>query len=261
MAITSIASSASDLQTDLDDKTQALRAATDFAASRRLIFPPPHSNYWDKQFKKDWAVRVTVLKAIGAYAQALSEANDPALAKSVAETTTNLSVALSDFQTAVANRARTSPAVAQHIQLVGGIIADAASLLTEFYTAQQLRVVMARVHPKLEQARDLIKQDLTEIALGLKSQQNAYKRALDDKLTKISGLSDLQRYDAYMNAAADFSAMAARISVIESSAAGLDAMVDAHRELMESSDDKRTVMAFTSFVKDVADKAKKLQTS
>jgi hypothetical protein len=179
----------------------------------------------------------------------------------VADTTTNLSVALSDFQTALASRNGTSPAVAKHIELVGGILADAASLFTEYYTAQQLRQVMAKVHPKLEQARDLIKIDLAEIAVGLRAQQIKYKRTLDDKLTKIRGLNDSQRYDAYVSAAADYTAMNTRITLVESSADGLDAMVTAHKELIESSDDKRAVMAFVTFVKDVADKAKKLQGS
>jgi hypothetical protein len=258
-AITSIASSAVNLQTDVDDKTQALRAATSFASGATSVFPPPQGVYLDKQFKKDWAVRVAVLEAIGAYAKALAEANDPALAKSVSDTTTNLSVALSDFQSAAATRAGGSPAAAQRIALVGGIIADAAGLFTEFYTAQQLRAVMTRIHPKLEEARDLLKADLASILSDLKGQQNAYTRALEDKLTKITGLTPSQRYDAYMNAAGDFAAMKARIVILQGSVDGLDAMVEAHKAIIEDTDDKRAVLAFVTFVKDVADKARKLQ--
>ncbi len=258
-AITSIASSAVDLQTDVDDKTQALVAATSFATGRVSTFPPPRGTYLDKQLKKDWAVRVAVLKAIGAYAKALAEANDPALAKSVSDTTKNLSVALTDFQSATAARAGDSAATTERIKVVGGIIADAAGLFTELYTAQQLREVMTRIHPKLEEARDLLKVDLVDLQSGLKAQQNAYTRALGDKLTMIQGLTPSQRYDAYMSAASEFAAMKTRIAIVQSSVEGLDAMVEAHKAIMQDTDDKRAVLAFVTFVRDVADKAKKLQ--
>jgi hypothetical protein len=44
-ASTSIASSATDLQGDIDDKTQAILAATEFAVGSKAAFPPPQGQY------------------------------------------------------------------------------------------------------------------------------------------------------------------------------------------------------------------------
>lgn len=256
-AITSVASSAATLQTDIDDKTTIVAAATDFAASGHLAFPPPQGGYLDPQFKKDLALRSAVLKAIGAYAKALADANDPALAKSVSDTTTNLSTAMADFQSAVATRSGSASA-AQKIKLVGGIIADAAELFTEMYTAQQLRAVMAKVHPKLEELNILLKADLSDIDKNVSGLMNAYRRAAADRLQKID-LTPAQRYDAYMAMASDYAGLKTRVALLRSSSDGLDAMVAAHKAIIESSDDNRAVMSLLTFAKNLADRAKQLR--
>jgi len=133
-AITSIAASASDLQVEIDEKTEAMKAAVWFADSRRTdptAFPPAPGTYSNAQLKKDWAARVAVLKAIGAYAKALAEANDPNLTKSISDTTTSLSGALANFQAAlVTSGGGTNAAyVSQRTQLIGGILADRKSVV------------------------------------------------------------------------------------------------------------------------------------
>jgi|1185.fasta_scaffold48567_2 hypothetical protein len=266
-AITSITASASDLQMEIDTKTKAMEKAVQFGDYHRkepTVFPPPGGTYLDAGLKKDWAARVILLKAIGAYAKALAEANDPSLAKSVSETTANLSSALASFQTAYAGRSGSTDAayLGQRTELIGGIVADATALATEAYTAMVMRDVMSRMQPKLERARDFIQADLIAVVAELKALKIRYRTTLDKKL-RLHGsddrMSSAQRYNAYMNATTEVAALNTKIAIVEESSDAMDAMVKAHKALLESSDDDRAIASFFAVVQSMAEKAKKLQ--
>jgi hypothetical protein len=94
VAVTSIVSTAADLAVELDGKTKTMKAAVSYAGHQSdYPFPPAPGVLLKGKSDADWAIRVALMKSIGAYAKALAEANDPALSKSIAETATSLSVA------------------------------------------------------------------------------------------------------------------------------------------------------------------------
>jgi hypothetical protein len=260
-ALTSIISSAVDLGTELDGKTKATVAGTAFASGSWPKFPPQAGTFFDKQTKEDWAVRVAFLKAVSAYAKALAEVNDPSLVKSVTDTTQSLSVALSDFVAAESTAAGTTNR-SQRIQLIGGIIADAVGFATELYSGARMRDVMSRAQPVLDRARNILKPDLADMTAAINTATNIYQRTVIDKLQMYaddSKLSRAERYDLYIAASNEMASLRQRVQVLRDAGDAIDAMVEAHRGLMQNSDDQRALVAFLSVVQSMADKVKKLR--
>jgi hypothetical protein len=266
VAVTSILSSASDLAVELDGKTKTTEAATGYVAGD-LDFPPAPGTLLDGKIKDDWAVRISVMKAISGYAKALAEANDPALSKSISETASSLSVTLANFETTrLANDpsfgAAQAAARSQQIQIAGGIIGDVLGFATELYTGARIHEVLVKVHPTLEQARDLLKKDFVSLANKIGRKKNDHQIALVKKLeahAKDTRLTSIQRYDLYTAAAVELAGLGARVEVLLGASKALDGMVAAHRALIDDRDDKRALSAFIEVTKALADKVKKLR--
>jgi hypothetical protein len=264
--VTSIVTSASDLAIEIDGRAKAAAEATNYASKKLGVFPPPPGMLLQGKSDADWAVRITMMKAIGAYAKALAEANDPALSKSVSETAASLSVSLSNFETARLSSAgltgAEAAARANRIQLVGGIVSDALGFATELYTGARIREVMTNAHPTLVSGVAILKKDLAELVVSIQLKRIREQRNLTNKLeVHVSDplLNSVQRYELYMAAASELAALQARVEVLQQAGEALDNMLQAHESLIGSSDDKRALSAFLAIVQSMSDKVKKLR--
>ena len=230
-------------------------------------FPPKPAVLLIGTSDADWAVRLAIMRSISVYARALSEGNDPALSKSIAETSSSLSVALANFETArLTGDTRLKPtqvaARSQQIQGVGAIVGDLLGFASELYTGVRIREVMAKTHPVLEEAVGFLKKDLAELTSWIELEKGEYEAALQDKLRMYAddgSLNTISLYDLYTAAAIESAGLDARIEVLRGANKALDGMVSAHYALIESVDDKRAIAAFVEVVEALADKVKKLR--
>jgi hypothetical protein len=268
-AVSTLGKSAAQLDVELDAKVKASRLAVEFSKGHfDEHFPPPKGQFLDGSVDKDWAVRMAVLNAMIAYADAIRAASDPAQGTQVRDSLSGLSLALSNFAAASANQIANTReraarlADAQRIQLAGDIIASAAGYAVNAYAAFEVRQTMQRVHPALVEIVDILKQDFDGLASAIDSKRLVYVRVLRTKLAvqaKDPLLTSAQKYDLYLAAVSEVGTLQERVEVVQDFSKVLDKLVQAHANLKDHTDDKAALLGFLAMTQDLAAKVKKLQ--
>jgi hypothetical protein len=271
--VSTLAKSAAALDVELDAKAKAAQVAVEFSkgpkkGDYRNEFPPPPGRFIGGKSDKDWAARVAVLNAMIAYAKSIKAVADPTQGAQVRDALSGLSVALTNFAAASAaeiedaSRSARAIAEAQRIEAMGQIVAVAAAYAVNAYAAMEIRQVMHRVHPTLEELGEILTKDFKSLGRSIENKRKNYARMLRDKLEVHhldDTLSSAQKYELYMTATAEMGTLAERVEVVVGLPKAIADLVKAHADLKNNVNEKQALVEFLAFVQELAAKVRKFQ--
>lgn len=257
--VSAIVADAAALDTELDAKAKLINGGT-LLAKGQVSFPPLPGRFIRGKSDQDWKVRIRALKGLAAYGKALTEINDPARASDAAAAASAVGEGITGL--VKGSGSEKSKLYADKTAALAEIASDLFGIAIETYTAIEMRQAMEHAHPRVSELASLLKEDLADISLHLKVNQRRYETAVSDRLETFASdvrLSSAEKYDRYVSASAEYAAFDERRKAVDEGAKALDELVDAHKAILSSEDQKRAVSSFLSTVEGLAGQIKKLQ--
>jgi hypothetical protein len=215
---------------------------------RRTIDFPPQSL---PLFKKERiAARVAVLKAIGEYAKAIGELNDPERPKKVGLAIGKIGSSLAGFATS-ASPDLDAAAVAPTL----GIISSVAAFFASQQSAIAIRETADAAHPAIARAAELLDHDFVDLngrfgrrLEGLRRLQTLKIRVIRDD-PKVTSIELEKRYQDLLE---NYREIQTRVVALRKSSDILAGLVQAHDDLRRSDDSERAIAAFKELVEAIA---------
>jgi hypothetical protein len=275
-ALASFAKSAADLDIEIDGKRSAAAAANAYSAGASK-FPPNKGVFITGKSDADWKAISGFLDAVSAYASALAKANDPSLVSGLADKVSSVETALSKVASAKAN---VTPANAQRVTLIGGIVTDLVGVASNLYASIQITAAMDEAQTILNDARIPLRDSILAVVADSNSKLEDYRTALRCKLLIAKGTyneddcpkltandikipttqaTSIEQYDSYIAASQDYFALQARVEALKGLDKAIDAMVSGHQKLKDNLDNTAALTQFLQTVGDIADKMAKVE--
>jgi len=185
-ALTTLAKSTGDLNTDIDSKIK-LAIAADQSIGGDTSIPAPKGVLITGKSDADWKSVVAFLDALSAYASALAQANNPgAKDSSSSDKKTSASSASANMATAKAAASSSK----SRVQQIGSIVEAIITLASNLYAGIQIRETMTEMQPVLEKARIPLTTAIYNVYSSTQNKLFQYETILYCRATLLGGFPE-----------------------------------------------------------------------
>ena len=232
-------------------------AVTDFVAGPGrdpIVFPPQQLPLLTKA---RIAARVAVLKAIGEYAKAIGELNDPERPKKVG-------LAIGKIGSSLVNFAKsTNPELdVAAITPALGIISSAAAFFASQQSAIAIRETADAAHPAIARAAELLERDFKILNGRYGRRLESLRRFQIAKICTIRRdpkVTSIELEKRYQDLLEKYREIETRVVALRKSSDILEGLVQAHDDLRHSEDTDRAIAAFKELIDAIALNAQELK--
>jgi hypothetical protein len=286
-ALTTFAKSTGDLNVEIDGKIKLALAAQESIKGQSATIKVQKSVLLTGKSDADWKAVTGFLDAISAYATALSAANNPDLETGLGDKVTKIGSAIAKVDAAV-NLAGSS----ERIGAISNVVGELVTLATDLYASYQIRDAMRRAQIVLDRGAPSLRSAVHFVYNNTQNKLSKYQTLLQckvavvasgpdsgkpDKLADakefcrarfpgvfdfpITPASSLERYDNFVAVEQELSGLQTRLAALQNVGKSIDAMIEAHRKLMNDLDDKTALLDFLSSVSTIADNLAKVESA